>query len=154
MTTKLEKLGVKKHKYKARNITFLEAENQLICPLCLEHKENWHVNHFVMKMDGGRETKYNLTVLCAKCHMLLHHAEGHEAKLLWDRLNWFMMSRHGVLGRKELLQTILIQLQMSLSIANVRAIHKLLKKSGETAYQNSMLAEESESHENSRRRDR
>ena len=138
MTTKIEKLGVRSHKYRTNKVTYLEINNKLICPICFQHKENWHVNHFVMQMDGGRNTKYNLTVLCAMCHRMLHDGEDEKRMFVYKRLNMFMMSRYGILGRKDILQKTLEKMNMALSISNVRNVHKTVKAECEVAYQDEL----------------
>lgn len=46
----------------------------MLCEIC--GNKGHHKHHIISKSKGGKNTKDNLTFLCASCHMEVHKKDG------------------------------------------------------------------------------
>ena len=62
------KLGGPSQAYKTIILSIFDFE----CQIC-DSKENLRIHHITAKSQGGQDHILNITVLCQKCHLNLHH---------------------------------------------------------------------------------
>lgn len=55
-----------------------------------------HKHHCVPHSDGGRTARWNVILICDRCHALIHLGHTQDTEI-GARINFFMMARYGLL---------------------------------------------------------
>lgn len=73
--------------------------NKFFCVGCMgtHEKEDGHRHHVLEHSLGGLSEKFNVLMVCASCHVVLHNGTRNDRKRIWRRLYSYMGSLYGLL---------------------------------------------------------